>query len=323
MVQNKMDHNEKPEIFAVADLVHLNKKQRLALLGQESWLNRRRFLKTLLGTVVVAGTASLPRTVFGAAPQAPTVYISTTIGTTPMLTISWTTVTDATGYTLFWAPYPSADPISSLDMGNETSVTAPLWYGAAFYVAVQAYNNSGKSTYSNIEQFEVQKTELKYPTIVSIDTKPSENELARIYFSQKMDRDSVSNALLITMPEVPADLVLYILWVGDGFIRENMDGAQDCVSLYSVETLSDLAFDLTIAATAMDVAGNPLDGNADGISGDAWSHTYTPTPPCSCESYTACSCESYTTCTCQSYTCSCQYYGCMCEVQCGCQLYRI
>lgn len=66
---------------------------------------------------------------------------------------SWTSVPGATGYTLYYAPYPyeGAHTINSIDMGFSTSFAATLWDGAAYYVAVTAGNNGGESEYSNIE----------------------------------------------------------------------------------------------------------------------------------------------------------------------------
>jgi len=69
------------------------------------------------------------------------------------LSFSWTPAADATGYTLFYAPYPGLGYIGSIDMGTKTSGSFVLWDGAAFYVAVQAHNNYGSSGYSNIEHF--------------------------------------------------------------------------------------------------------------------------------------------------------------------------
>lgn len=83
---------------------------------------------------------------------APTVA-ATTSGMT--VSLSWTSVTGATGYALYYAPYPYAGPetIGSIDMGTKTSMSASLWEGAAFYVAIQAYDSVESSGYSNIEYF--------------------------------------------------------------------------------------------------------------------------------------------------------------------------
>ncbi len=71
------------------------------------------------------------------------------------VTVSWTPIAKATGYELFYAPFPyaGAQTISSFDMGNTTSTTFNLWPGAAYYVTIAAYNAQGSSTYSNIEYF--------------------------------------------------------------------------------------------------------------------------------------------------------------------------
>jgi len=77
----------------------------------------------------------------------------TTSGTT--VTASWTTIAAATGYTLSYAPFPYTGPdsIVSVDMGTQTGISVNLWEGAAFYVAVQAYDSVESSGYSNIDYF--------------------------------------------------------------------------------------------------------------------------------------------------------------------------
>ena len=85
-------------------------------------------------------------------PVAPTLTL-TTSGIT--VTASWNPVANAAGYTLSYAPYPYTGPetIGSVDMGTQTGISVNLWDGAAYYVAVQAYNSAGSSGYSNIEYF--------------------------------------------------------------------------------------------------------------------------------------------------------------------------
>ena len=88
------------------------------------------------------------------APTAPTLATTTT-GIN--VSISWNVVSGATGYTLFYAPYPYIGPetIGNIDMGSKTNISADLWKGASFYVAVQAKNSAGNSGYSNIVHFVV------------------------------------------------------------------------------------------------------------------------------------------------------------------------
>ena len=83
---------------------------------------------------------------------APTLTVATA-GTT--VTASWTSVTGATGYTLYYAPYPYTGPdsIRDIPMGTQTSISASLSVGAAFYIAVEAYDSVESSGYSNIEYF--------------------------------------------------------------------------------------------------------------------------------------------------------------------------
>lgn len=73
-----------------------------------------------------------------------------------LLTIDWTEVSGATGYTLYYAPYPDPTTIFNLDMGSATTISGELSSGDAFYVAVEAYNENGASPeLSNIENFTI------------------------------------------------------------------------------------------------------------------------------------------------------------------------
>ena len=87
-------------------------------------------------------------------PVAPTLTV-TIVGTS--VTLAWNTVSGATGYTLFYAPFPYTGPetIGSIDMGTETGISVDLWKGASFYVAVQANNSVGSSGYSNVGFFSI------------------------------------------------------------------------------------------------------------------------------------------------------------------------
>jgi hypothetical protein len=81
---------------------------------------------------------------------------------TPMLALStsgthasasWTASTGATGYRLFYAPYPNADYTGVVNMGTKTGFSMNLFEGAAFYIFVQAYNSHGASGYSDMGNY--------------------------------------------------------------------------------------------------------------------------------------------------------------------------
>lgn len=80
-------------------------------------------------------------------PQAP--LLSTTVDSTGV-TISWSISDSATGYELYYAPYPQAENIGSIDMGTVSQISFDLTKGVGFYVAVKAYNDVGSSDFSNI-----------------------------------------------------------------------------------------------------------------------------------------------------------------------------
>ncbi len=110
-----------------------------------------KILSSLIAVAVLflcsAGTVS-------ATPASPTISY-TTNGLD--LTVSWTSVPDATGYLLSYAPFPytGEDSIGSLDMMEATEFPITLWEGASYYIAVQAYDDQGMSPYSNIDLFEI------------------------------------------------------------------------------------------------------------------------------------------------------------------------
>ncbi|MDH3998351.1 MAG: hypothetical protein OET90_05875 [Desulfuromonadales bacterium] len=87
-----------------------------------------------------------------AVPQAPVLSVGTTGNN---VAAQWSEVAGATGYTLFYAPSPFAgeETIKSLDMGTNLYFSGDLPTGAAFFVAVSAYDATGTSGYSNIQQF--------------------------------------------------------------------------------------------------------------------------------------------------------------------------
>jgi len=71
--------------------------------------------------------------------------------------VSWESQSEATGYRLYYAPIPytGVESIDNFDMQNQTAFTIELPSGAAFYVAVTAYNKLGESDYSNIGSFSI------------------------------------------------------------------------------------------------------------------------------------------------------------------------
>ena len=105
---------------------------------------------TTTTSTTTTSTTSTTTTTLPAVPTKPTLGVETS-GTT--VSLSWTSVAGAEGYTLYYAPYPKADPIGNIPMGDKTSMSASLPDGSAFYVALQAYNSFGNSGYSNIDHF--------------------------------------------------------------------------------------------------------------------------------------------------------------------------
>ena len=87
----------------------------------------------------------------GSPPAAPTLTVSVS-GTT--LTLGWTPIEGATGYNLLYAP-PDLSFIGQADVGTFTGGSFEMSSGASLYVAVQAYNTAGTSSFSNVGFFAI------------------------------------------------------------------------------------------------------------------------------------------------------------------------
>lgn len=72
--------------------------------------------------------------------------------------INWTSVTNAKGYILYYAPlFGSTGPSGSVDLGAMTSLQVEFPPGLALYVAIQPYNDAVRGKlFSNIALIEVQ-----------------------------------------------------------------------------------------------------------------------------------------------------------------------
>ncbi len=96
--------------------------------------------------------------------QSPAQPVLSILNEGPAVYIEWTESDNADGYTLFYAPYPDAEEIYSIDMGAQRSIAGLLQEnGLAFYAAVKARNALASSDYSNIETFSVDIDNVFYP----------------------------------------------------------------------------------------------------------------------------------------------------------------
>lgn len=68
-----------------------------------------------------------------------------------LATVAFDPIVTAEGYRLYWAPHPEMTPISQLDMGNQTSISASLPWGTELFVAIEPYNRNCLGLFSNIE----------------------------------------------------------------------------------------------------------------------------------------------------------------------------
>jgi len=84
-------------------------------------------------------------------PEAPKLQVTTS---EDHAQATWTTISNAKGYILSYAPYSDTiseitlNQITAIDLGPQNQILRQLSPGTALYVAIQAYNCSGKSPYS-------------------------------------------------------------------------------------------------------------------------------------------------------------------------------
>ncbi len=70
-------------------------------------------------------------------------------------TISFDPVQGATGYQLYYAPFPSGSPIGAADIGQNTNLAGTFNDGASFYLMVRSYNGNCMGGVSNVVHLEV------------------------------------------------------------------------------------------------------------------------------------------------------------------------
>jgi secreted trypsin-like serine protease len=65
--------------------------------------------------------------------------------------LDYVPVPHASGYRVYWAPYPEMEPIYQMDLGDRTKLRVTLPWGIQLYVAVQAYSGNCLGQFSNID----------------------------------------------------------------------------------------------------------------------------------------------------------------------------
>ena len=106
------------------------------------------------------------------------------------ISATWSTVDGATGYRLYYAPFPSATPIGTEDLGKSLSAAAELPTGSSFYLAVAAYNQSGEGPISNIVNFTVRG-------IDAIEIANPQSDIAAIVYGSR------DNSLVMVRGDTP------------------------------------------------------------------------------------------------------------------------
>lgn len=82
--------------------------------------------------------------------------VLTTSITGTTVTISWSAFAGASGYNLFYAPFPAQSPVANVNVGATSTLSAALPAGSSFYVAIQPYTPAGPaSVFSNVTTFSI------------------------------------------------------------------------------------------------------------------------------------------------------------------------
>lgn len=287
MGEKERGRREKPEILGAADLVHLNRGQRLGMLGSNNWRSRRDFLKTLLGAAaVVALPLSLVTGCAKHSKKKPPACACE--ADSPPCTCEADTPCTCEADTPC-----TCESDGSCTCESDTPCTCesdtPCSCEADTPCTCEADSGGGD-----------------YPIVVS--TTPADGATVDISlstvtleFSKPMDQDSFGGAIdPVTFTPVGAAIMSYN-WLSETTVE---------VALATMWE-DGITYTCTIAGTVTDVDGNPLDGNDDGTGGDPYSFQFTVTGGgCTCESDVPCSCQSDGVCTCQ-YDIFCPVDGCL------------
>ncbi len=73
------------------------------------------------------------------------------------VTASWESEIPLSDFILYYAPFPEMWPVGEARLGDLTSLSVELPYGAAYYVAVSGKDDAGRRYLSNIEYFRVRE----------------------------------------------------------------------------------------------------------------------------------------------------------------------
>jgi hypothetical protein len=74
-----------------------------------------------------------------------------------MVRINWSEVLGATGYILYYGPFPSQTTVGKLDVGLLNTLSGKPEVGTTLYVAVRPYNAEGPiDIFLNVEIFTIE-----------------------------------------------------------------------------------------------------------------------------------------------------------------------
>jgi hypothetical protein len=260
-----------PQLLASIDLTHLNLGQRIGLVGDGRWRARQQRLRDLLGTAAVClvplgcgGEDNAPADTNGLAGSAGTPGTAGAPG--------------AAGR----QGGPGGEAGAGEEAGGREQTSAAGQAGGGTETPEGGGGSGGKGSAAasgapgggagGAEEPAV--NDRLAPTVEGADPIPDSTvsrhpQHIRIVFSEPMDTTTLADAITLT-PAVPFEVN-----IDETGTRVDVTGP-DAVPL---ELDPSTTYTLTVAPTALDRAGNALDGNRDGKGGDAFELSVTTQGP--------------------------------------------
>ena len=135
------------------------------------------------------------------------------------LTLTWSSVPEADGYRVYFAPSPYSGPetVESIDIGNVTAVSGNLWTGAAFYFAVKAYDDSGEGEFSNIPLIELTEEQVISDLSDAISLTPNDVEAYQLKYGELISAH---------YSDLPTSINTELSWLTNLYMPQDMFSTQ-------------------------------------------------------------------------------------------------
>ena len=170
-----------------------------------------------------------------------------------LVSITWTEVTEAESYRLYYAPYPDAEVIENLTLGLDRSLFGVLPVQSAYYIALTTLSKGSESAVSNIESFIIEQEDFdpEIEAIVEGDWyRPSLDDRWQWQLLGEVDTSYDVELYDIDLVDVPI-----------GTIQALQSQNKRVICYFSAGSYEDFRDDAGQFSAA--ILGEPLDGFAD------------------------------------------------------------